>query len=101
MQLHLQLTLVARHAKAKLNEMHKLMGKYGVNPSHLAWIFGPSAYAQAQALDVVETLEKFGPKRNGSFWYARCLQRNFNHRFWWLREDLNASGVYDGTYYNE
>lgn len=83
--------------KAGLNAMRKMMGKYGVNPAKLAWIMGPSAYAQAQALDIVETLEKFGSNATvlsgalGTYnGISVCVSE-------WVREDLNASGVYDGT----
>jgi HK97 family phage major capsid protein len=83
--------------KTNLNLMRRSMGKYGVNPARLAWVFGPSAYAQAQNLEIVESLEKYGPNAtvlsgalgvyNG---IAVCVSE-------WVREDLNATGVYDGV----
>lgn len=83
--------------KEKLNDMRKLMGIYGVNPARLAWVVGPSAYAQMQALDIVQTLDKFGPNATvlsgalGSYNGIAVLVSEH------VREDLNASGVYDGT----
>jgi HK97 family phage major capsid protein len=83
--------------KDGLNAMRKSLGKYGVNPRSLAWIFGPSVYAQAQKLDIVESLQNFGPNATvltgalGIYNGISVLVSEF------CREDLNASGVYDGT----
>lgn len=82
---------------AKLNEMRKDMGKYGVNPADLAWIFGPSVYNQAQELDIVQTLDKFGGAAtvlSGSLGKYNGIDVLVSE---WAREDLNASGVHDGV----
>lgn len=83
--------------EAKLLDMRKLAGKYGVNPKELAWVVGPNAYAQMLKLDNVTTLEKFGPQ-------ATVLSGALAVYFGipvvvseYVREDLNASGVYDGV----
>jgi len=83
--------------KAGLNAMRKAMGKYGVNPSKLAWIVGSSVYAQMQALEIVETLDKFGSNATvlsgalGAYnGISVCVSE-------WAREDLNESGVFDAT----
>lgn len=83
--------------KTKLSDMRKLMGKYGVNPRELAWVFGPSAYTQAQKLDLVETLQNFGPNAtvlSGALGVYNGISVLVSEH---CREDLNASGVYDGT----
>ncbi len=83
--------------EAKLLDMRKLAGKYGVNPKELAWVVGPNAYAQMLKLDNVTTLEKFGPQ-------ATVLSGALAVYFGipvivseYVREDLNATGVYDGV----
>ena len=83
--------------KPKLNEMRKLMGKYGVNPARLAWIVGPAVYSQMQALDIVESVEKFGPNAtvlSGSLGIYNGISVCVSE---YARENLNASGVYDGV----
>jgi hypothetical protein len=83
--------------KDGLNAMRKAMGKYGVNPRSLAWIFGPSVYTQAQKLDIVESLQNFGPNATvltGALGIYNGISVLVSE---YAREDLNASGVYDGT----
>lgn len=80
-----------------LRSLRKQMGKYGVNPSRLAWIVSNSVYNQMLSFAEVSTMEKFGTAAtvvNG------VLERIdgipvFASPF--MREDLNALGVYDGT----
>ena len=83
--------------KDGLNAMRKAMGRYGVNPRSLAWIFGPSVYTQAQKLDIVESLQNFGPNATvftgalGIYNGISVLVSEF------CREDLNATGVFDNV----
>jgi HK97 family phage major capsid protein len=84
-------------SKTGLINMRKKMGKYGVNPTQLAWIFGPSAYSQAQALEIVETMEKFGPmatvlKGTLATIYGIPVIVSGD-----VRENLSDAGVYDGV----
>lgn len=82
--------------KANLRAIRKAMGKYGVNPNNLAWIAGISVYNQMLGLDEVVTLDKYGPSATiltgelGKFDGIPIVVSEF------VREDLNASGVYDG-----
>lgn len=46
---------------ANLRSLRAKMGKYGVDPSKLAWICSAKVYIKLQGLDEVTTLEKFGP----------------------------------------
>lgn len=86
--------------KTGLDIMRKFMGKYGTNPKELAWVVGPSAYAQMLNIDEVATLEKFGPQAtilSGALAVFRGIPIIVSEH---IREDLNASGVYDGTTVN-
>lgn len=83
--------------KTGLDAMRKLMGKYGTNPKELAWVVGPSAYAQLLNIDEVATLEKFGPQAtilSGALAVFRGIPIVVSE---FIREDLNASGVQDGV----
>lgn len=73
------------------------MGKYGINPFDLAWVPGIKVYIKMLAFDDVRTVDKYGSK-------ATVLQGELGkfdgipivvseH----VKEDLNASGLYDGT----
>ncbi len=80
-----------------LRAMRAGMGKYGVNPKELMWIVGPQVYTQMLTLPSTITVEKYGPM-------AAVLQGALAAYMGipiyvaeYLREDLNASGVYDGT----
>lgn len=87
-------------SKAKLDEMRKLMGKYGTNPKELAWVVGPSAYAQLLNIDEVATLEKFGPQATvltGALAVFRGIPIVVSE---FIREDLNDAGVYNGVVVN-
>lgn len=80
-----------------LSDMRKLAGKYGVNPKELAWISGSSGYVQAQRLEKFTTLEKFGPMATaltGALAVADGIPWIVSE---FVREDLNAAGVHDGT----
>jgi HK97 family phage major capsid protein len=82
---------------AKLDAMRTAMGKFGVNPRDLVLIVGPDVYSQMLGLAEVSTVEKFGPQATilsgalAAFRGSPIVVSEFS------REDLNASGVYDGT----
>ena len=46
--------------KALLDSMLKAGGKFVVNPKDALFVFGPSVYHQAKAIDEVATMEKYG-----------------------------------------
>lgn len=84
-------------SKSNIDAMRKLMGKYGTNPKELAWVVGPSAYQQLQALEAVTTLEKFGPQAtilSGALAVLNGIPVVVSE---FVREDLNDAGVYDGV----
>lgn len=80
-----------------LRQMRAAMGKFGSNPRELLWVVGPSVYTQFLALPDVVTIDKFGPSATVLSGALAAYQGiplvNSEH----MREDLNASGVYDGV----
>jgi len=81
---------------AKLDQMRKQMGKFGVNVRQLALLFSSSGYNQAQSLPEVSTVEKFGPQAtilNGALAAFRGIPVIVSE---YMRDGLNASGVQDG-----
>ena len=83
--------------KTNLRAIRTAMSKYGVNPNNLAWIAGISVYNKMLGLDEVVTLDKYGPSATiltgelGKFDGIPIVVSEF------VREDVNASGVYDGV----
>src|SRR5262249_43416370 len=75
----------------------KKMGKYGVRADQLAHIVSMNAYVQLLADTSLLTLEKYGPNATiltgelGRVDGAPVIVSEY------VRADLNASGVYDGT----
>ena len=88
---------------ADLRGARKAMGRYGVNPKDLAWVVGINAYNQMLSEDDDDgfndfrTLEKLGPQAIvltgmlGMFDGIPVIVSEF------VRENVGASGVYDGT----
>lgn len=83
-----------------LSDMRKLGGKYMVNPKQVAWIVGPSVYAQLLKLPSVTTLDKFGPQFTAMSGALAIYQGMPIIVSEFIREDVNASGVYDGVTVN-
>lgn len=82
---------------AVMSSIRALMGKHGVSPESLLWVVGPKVYQQIMSLPNVATVDKFGPQagilRGALASYQGipiCVSQH-------MREDLNASGVYDGV----
>lgn len=82
---------------ALLRTMRARLGKFGSNPNELLWIVGPSLYTQFLHLDEVMTLDKVGPQATVLKGVLALYQGIgiINSQF--MREDLNATGVYDGV----
>lgn len=82
---------------ANLLAMRKAMGIYGSRPSELAWIVGYSGMIKMMQIAEVITMEKYGVQATvlagevAKFFGSPVILSEFQ------REDLNASGVYDGT----
>lgn len=81
---------------ANLALIRKSMGKWGVNPADLAFIVGISSYGVLLSDSNLITVDKFGPNATilsgqvGSIFGVPVIVSE------WVRENLNASGVYDG-----
>ena len=73
------------------------MGKYGLNPNDMALIVGAKGYHSMTGLSEVMTVDKYGEKATilngelGKFFGIPIIVSEA------IRENLNASGVYDGT----
>ena len=81
---------------ANLALLRKSMGKWGVNPADLAFIVGVSSYLVLMSDTNLVTVDKYGPN-------ATLLSGEVGRLYGvpvivseWVRENLNASGVYDG-----
>ena len=84
-------------SRANLLALKKALGKYGKRISDLAWIVGVSGENDLLGLDDVITVDKRGPAATtvtgslASFLGIPIITSEA------AREDLNASGVYDGV----
>jgi hypothetical protein len=81
---------------ANLLALRKGMTKWGVNPADLAYIVGVSAAHALLADTNLLTVDKFGPNAtilNGQIGAVAGVPVIVSE---WVREDLNATGVYDG-----
>lgn len=82
---------------ALLRQMRTRMGALGVNPRDCIWIPGSASYNGMLGTDNVVTVEKYGPQATvltgalTSYAGAPIVVSGF------MREDLNATGVYDGV----
>jgi hypothetical protein len=85
---------------ALLRTMRARMGKFGVNPLELLLLAGPSAATQLQVLDQVATVDKFGPMATVLKGVLSAYQGIPIITSQYMREDLNATGVYDGVTFN-
>lgn len=86
-----------------LRSVRKAMGKYGVDPSKLAWIIGISGYIQLLNLkdsgsnQVVTTVDKYGPNATIHTGELGRIDGSPLIVSEYIYENLNASGVYDGV----
>jgi hypothetical protein len=82
---------------AHLRKLRAQMAKFGVNPSELMLVVSPSGYSQLLATGEVLTMEKYGPMATintgalGTILGMKIVVSQY------MRDDLNASGVYDGV----
>jgi hypothetical protein len=85
---------------AMLRTCRGLMGVYGTQASDLAVIVGVAGYLDLLADDDVQTLDKYGPNATiltGELGKVDGVPVIVSEA---IREDLNASGVYDGSVTN-
>lgn len=80
-----------------LRAIRTAMGKYGANPSDLAWVVGIKAHDEMLGLDELKTVDKYGDKATiltGEVAKLDGIPVVLSEK---IRENLNASGVYDGV----
>ena len=85
---------------SNLSALRKRMGKWGVNPQNLIKIVGPRGFNDLVNLDEKKTLEKVGPEASINTGVVRQIFGIPVVVSSACREDLNASGVYDGSTVN-
>jgi hypothetical protein len=73
------------------------MGRFGVNSSDCAWICGISGFIQLLGLTEVLTMDKFGPAATIKNGQLANLDGSPIIISEFVRQDLNATGVYDGS----
>lgn len=81
----------------KLRAMRALMDKFGVSERNLTWMVSSKIYNQFLALPEVTTVEKFGPMATilrGSLAALDGIPIVISE---FQRDDLSATGVYDGV----
>ena len=87
----------AAASTALLRSMRAAMGKHGVNPKELMWIASPKVYNQMLGLTEVTTFEKYGSQATILTGSLAALDGIRIYVSEYMRDDLNASGVYDGV----
>ena len=80
-----------------LRTVRKKMGKYGVDPNDLAWVVGPAGYYHLMNLEETKTVDKFGPDATIKTGKIDVFDGIEVVPSGYVRENLNAEGVYDGT----
>lgn len=82
---------------SNLMSLRKLMGKYAVGPSDLLWICGPQIYYEILEMDEVKTVDLIANQAvilQGQIPTIMGIPIILSEM---MRENLNASGVYDGV----
>jgi HK97 family phage major capsid protein len=88
---------LATFSTANLLGIRKSMGVYGSRPGELAWIVGFKGMIEMMKLTELITMDKYGANATvlagevAKFFGSPVILSEF------IREDLNASAVYDGT----
>jgi len=76
--------------------MRRAMGRFAANPKDTAYIMSISAFVQTLSLDEVETVDKFGSAATIKNGVLAMVDGSPIVMSEFMREDINASGVYDG-----
>jgi len=80
-----------------LRQLRAAMKKFGVSPLELMFVCGPAVHSQLSTLDQVSTFEKYGPMATVLKGALAAYQGIPIYVAEFAREDLNATGVYDGV----
>lgn len=83
-------------SKTNLRALRKVMKKYGIRPSELGWIVGPNGYNDMLGIKEVYTKDLYSAPviETGALERYEQIEIIMSES---MRENLNASGVYDGT----
>lgn len=81
----------------KLRDMRTAMGKFGVSERDLVWMVSSKVYHQMRSLEEVTSVEKFGPLATILRGALAALDGVPIVITEYNRDDLNATGVYDGV----
>lgn len=82
---------------SNLRSIRKKMGRFGVNSAKLAYVMSMNMYIDALSITEVETVDKFGPKATVLTGELAKVDGVGIVVSEFVRNDLNASGVYDGS----
>lgn len=82
---------------AFMRSIRKKMGRFGVNSAKLAYVMSMNMYIDALSLTEVETVDKFGPMATVLTGELAKVDGVGIVVSEFMRNDLNASGVYDGV----
>lgn len=88
---------MATFSLANIRALRVKLGKYGVNPSDCAIITGPVGYSKLLGLTEVVTMQNFGNAATAITGSLGNVDGMPVFVSGFCREDLNASGVYDGA----
>jgi HK97 family phage major capsid protein len=83
--------------ETKLDEMISEGGKFSINPREVLWVVSAAVYHQMTALTNVITVDKFGPLATILSGVLAAYKGKGIVTSEYLREDLNATGVYDNV----
>lgn len=86
-----------RVTETELSNARAKMGKFGVDPSVLAWIASPKTYFQMLQLDDVRTLEQYGAQATVLAGELAKYEGSPVIVSEYLREDTDATGVNSAT----
>ena len=81
----------------KLDEMIAAAGKFSLNPREVMFMVSPQISHQMSALPEVTSVDKFGPLATILSGLLAAYRGRGIMASEFLREDLNAAGVYDGV----
>lgn len=81
----------------KLDDMLAAGGKFTMNPREAMFIVSPQIYHQMSMMDEVTTVDKFGPLATILTGILAAYRGRGIVASEFLFENMNASGVYDGT----
>ncbi len=90
-------TTTTTYTAANIRSLRPLMGIYGINPGDLVHIVGLKLFIRMLGLSEVSTIDKWGPQATFKTGTLAVFDGSSVIVSEFAKEDLNASGVYDGS----